>query len=36
MTDLGRKQPQAWKPDAPWTNPLSREGFLRGRAQLEI
>ena len=20
----------------PWTNPLSREGFLRGRAQLEI
>ncbi len=20
----------------PWTNPLSREGFLRSRAQLEI
>ncbi len=30
---LPKSGPEAFHP---WTNPLSREGFLRSRAQLEI
>jgi len=33
LTENTRMPPAAVDP---WTNPLSREGFLRSRAQLEI